>query len=256
MPVGPTTDTLAALHLAVERRHERDAVMRRWTGERWDATPDWRFHRHVMRVALYLAERAGVKHGDAVALVASMSPEWLVADWATVIQGAVAVVVDADITGAALAAAWSQRRPRVVFVDDAGALERVTVAARAAETPLETVIAVGALEADLARASGARVVAYSEALDLGGTLDTAERANAMRAIARQVRPSTEAVAHLAAAEPTTHGDVVGRVRTRWSSSPARKGDVVVAPRGVPSPAVHVNLYGHVADGASCLSFGR
>jgi hypothetical protein len=114
MGIGPTTDTLAALHLGVERRHEREAVLRRRRGERWEATPDR---------------------------------------------------------------------------------------------------------------------------------------------AREIQPSAPAVAHLASNDLLTHRDVVAHVRLRWSSSPARQGDVANAPRGVLSLVAHVALYGFVADGASCLSFG-
>ena len=51
-------ENLGLLHLAVERKHERPAVLRYRMATGWQDMPDWRFHRHAMRIGLYLRERA------------------------------------------------------------------------------------------------------------------------------------------------------------------------------------------------------
>ncbi len=68
--------TLASLFLTVERHHDRVAVVERRRESGTDRTPDWRFHRHVMRLAIYLKERCGFKDGYRLALVAPLGPEW------------------------------------------------------------------------------------------------------------------------------------------------------------------------------------
>ncbi len=62
-PLGTTPETLNQLYLQAMRHHAREAAVLARTGERWEPMPDWRFDRHVIRVALYLQERAGLKPG-------------------------------------------------------------------------------------------------------------------------------------------------------------------------------------------------
>src|SRR5437899_2313185 len=50
--------TLARLFLAAMRRHDRAAVLLHQDGTKWRETPDWRFERQVIRLALFLRERA------------------------------------------------------------------------------------------------------------------------------------------------------------------------------------------------------
>ncbi len=238
-------ETLGQIHLTAERSHDRAAVVRRWSGDRWEETPDWRFHRHVLRIALYLDERVGLREGDRVAIVAPLGTEALVADWASVSLGLATVAIDPDATLPQLTAVWRRIAPRVAFV--AGdAADRVSQ--MPSGTGPERVIVLGG------PARTGRDASFSEALDLGGTLDTAERANAFRARVRDVSPDRPMVGfaeHDGAWRFMSQRDVVARLRRRWSSAPPRKGDLAPAPCGTPTLKERIELYGFVGDGLTC-----
>ncbi len=260
--------TLASLFLAVERKHDRPAVVERRLASGTERTPDWRFHRHIMRVALYLRERCGLKKDERVALVAPLCPEWLLFDWATVIQGATTVVLDASASDAQLSAAWGEHSPRVALVETEAEGARLLALGRVAGS-LEHVISLASTAgAGVQDAQAQRAVPFVEALDLGGTLDTAERANVMRAQARAIGAGQVAAVYPHIGESLTNGDIAGRIRMRASLStpsasrkqaPARgsKEAVVHVAEGTPvGPTLHIALYGYVADGSTCTAFGE
>jgi hypothetical protein len=241
-------DTLAALHLACERRHDRTAVLESWVDGRWQPMPDWRFFRHVVRVGLYFRERLALNPGDRIALVGPPSAGWLVADWAAVSQGLVSVVVDPE----APAGRWTAIAPRVAFVEDAGGAERLLGVT--AET-LATIVTFDPFTSASAASVSRSVVSFTEVLDLGGTLDTAERAGAFRAQARQVGPDAPAMAHAGRAADAsaplrvlTHGEIVARIRRAWSVAPPRPDRAAYVSGRALSLAEHVALYGRIADG--------
>ncbi len=75
---------------------------------------------HFARVASFatvLRERFGVQPGDRVAILASNRPEWLVAFFATVSIGGVAVAMNAWWTGEEIRAALAHAEPKVLVVD-------------------------------------------------------------------------------------------------------------------------------------------
>ena len=87
-------ENLGCLHIAAERKHDRAFALRRRASAAWQDTPDWRFHRQVMRIGLYLRERAGLEAGDRVALLSALRPEWAVTLWSTVAQGAAIALIE------------------------------------------------------------------------------------------------------------------------------------------------------------------
>ena len=214
--------------------------------------PDWRFHRHVMRLALYLRERCGLKPAERIALVAPLCPEWLVVDWATVLQGAATVVLDPSTSDAQASAAWEELKPRVALVGSHKESARL-LSLEGVSRSLEHVISLDSVGPS---APGETVVPYIEALDLGGTLDTAERANAMRALARTIGAGQLAAAYPQTGESLTNGDVAARVRMSGEAAKRRKDAVVAVEEETPvTPALHTALYSYVADGSTCLVFG-
>jgi acyl-CoA synthetase (AMP-forming)/AMP-acid ligase II len=234
--------TLATLFLSVERQHQRPAVVERRIAGRIEGTPDWRFHRHVLRIALYLRERCGIREDERVVLAAPVGLEWLIFDWATVIQGATTVVIDHRSTDERLRAVWEEMTPRVALV------ENEAVASRLLTFPgLEHVVSLAE------PGSRAGWASFTEVLDLGGTLDTAERANQARARARAVGGSQIAALHPDTGASMTNADIAARIRMPGQA----KGPTVVhVPEGAPvTPALHVALYGNVADGSTCTAFG-
>ncbi len=88
--------TLSRAYVSAMREHDRKATLLHWTGGRWQETPDWRLDRLVIRLSLYLRERAGLLPGERVAVLSPLRWEWLLAEWSAVAQGAVAVAVQAQ----------------------------------------------------------------------------------------------------------------------------------------------------------------
>jgi long-chain acyl-CoA synthetase len=78
------------------------------------------FAEHARRVASFarvLREELGVRRGDRVALLAANGPEWIVAYWATVALGAVAVGLNGWWTGDEIAFGLADSEPRVLVAD-------------------------------------------------------------------------------------------------------------------------------------------
>jgi hypothetical protein len=254
--LGAPSETLASLYLACERKHDRTAILESSRDGRSEVTPDWRFFRHVVRTGLYLRERLGLRAGERIALVGPPSVAWLVADWAALAQGVVSVVVDSHVPDGR----WRIVAPRVAFVADPRAAERLAGVLSDSD-PIATIVTL-----DPRASTGAprppAVLSFAEILDLGGTLDTAERAGAFRAQARQVGPDTPALAHAGrgadASAPLrilTHGEVVARIRRGWWVTPPRPGRVAYVTEHALSLAEHVALFGGLADGCTRTVLG-
>jgi hypothetical protein len=260
-PLAPGSETsepenLGLLHLAVERKHDRSSALRWRVGAAWQDTPDWRFHRHAMRIGLYLRERAQLTAGDRLALVCSLRPEWATTQWGALAQGVATAVIDPALPDPELAAQLAALGPRAVFVEGA-AVDRV-IACLATTRSTSTVVV---LDGD---ASGGLAFTWSEALDLGGSLDTAERANSFRAQARAVPQDTPALAQAWPPGATTgsvgwrflsHREVVRRVQRVWLRARIARGDVAYVAGGAPSLATSVALLAFTADGYTQVVLG-
>ncbi len=249
-PLHEIPDTLSRLYLLAMREHDRRAVFLQWANGQCVETPDWRLDRHVIRLGLYLRERVGIKPGDRVAILSPLRQEWLVADLAVIVPGAISVALDDAWPDSALAAALAEAAPRVIFVSGPAGLERLA-RVREGTLSLELVIAFDG------PVPPGRAALLSEVLDLGGTLDTPERAQSFRVQAREVDPNAPALAHLDqvadgryAWKSLTHAEVIGRLKSLWFEQPAHKGDVAyVAGPGVTLDA-RLALYAFVGDGYS------
>src|SRR5579883_2736357 len=204
--------TLGRLHLQAERANARRPVVTSRIGAEWQPTPAWRFYRQVIRLALFLRDRMRVGPGDRVLVVSRLRGERVVAEWAAVTVGAVAVHLDIDSIDGSLAAILAEIAPKGAFVsapEQAGRLPGLVA---------EAVVSFdGASPA--ARA-------WAEALDLGGTLDTAERAQTFRSQAGALTPDMPAIgfagtARGASATFLTHGQLADRIRAFWAEVPTR-----------------------------------
>jgi hypothetical protein len=103
------------------------------------------------------------------------------------------------------------------------------------------------------------VMPWKGLLDLAGSLDSAERAQAFRASARDVRTEMPAVAHLEGRSASwtfaTHGNVVSRMVEFWDRFPPRRGETAyVVDAGGPA-RLRLPLWAFVADGESTLVVG-
>jgi hypothetical protein len=99
---------------------------------------------------------------------------------------------------------------------------------------------------------------WSQALDLGGTLDTAERAQSIRAGARALDPSAPALSYLEGTNGTrswgtlSHEDAMARVRQLWLARAWR--EELSMPRGEPDLAARLMLYACVGHGRTRGTF--
>src|SRR5207245_11028148 len=85
--------TLARLFLAAMRRHNRAAVLLHQDSTKWRETPDWRLERQVIRLALFLRERASLVPGARVATASRLRPASVAAGLAALPQGAAGVAI-------------------------------------------------------------------------------------------------------------------------------------------------------------------
>ncbi len=245
-------ETVSSLYLSAMREHDRKSVMLHWSGDHWEDTPDWRLDRQVIRLGLYLRERAGVGPGERVVILSPLRREWLLADWSASAQGAAAVAIDPDIPAPALAAALDEIAPRAAFVSDRAALERLEAVPGGAEPK------VIAFEGPV---PPGRAVLLSEALDLGGTLDTPERAGAFRAQARDVSPEARALGYLergAGGPPTCryllHREVMARLGALGRGEP-RRGDLAYVAAPAVTVGVRLALIAFMGDGHTTAALG-
>lgn len=248
-----TTPTLAEMYLAAMRTHQRRAAILHWAEERWQETPDWRLDRQVIRLGLFLRERFGLKAVDRVAILSGVCREWALAELASFVQGAVPVALDPALAEGVLASMLARLAPRAVFAKDEAALVRLERVRGAIPGP------IGIIVFEAAETVGHTVL--SEALDLGGTLDTPERAQAFRARAREVKPEAEALGFPVDAPGSapftflTHQDAVGRLERLWSSDIPQEGDLTYLACGPAGEGALLALLAGIGDGLSGVAFG-
>jgi AMP-binding enzyme len=249
-PDEDVPQTLGDLYLLSERSPVRRAVLR-WRGDdQWEEMPGWRFNRQVIRIGLFLRERLNTKPGDRVLIRSSLRVERIVAEWATIAIGAIAVTLDGDLPDDAVPAVCGEFAPKVAFVD--GPLDRL-LDIRGAPAA-ESVVVLGPDSAG----GGARP--WSTVLDLGGSLDTAERAQSFRAQARSLAPSMGALAYRertngASTTLLTHAEIIGRLRAFWRRVPPREGDLAYVAAGRSSATVCLPLWAFVGDGRTSTALG-
>jgi long-chain acyl-CoA synthetase len=238
--------TLNRLFAGAMRAHDRTTALLHSDGGVWRPTPDWRLDRQVIRLALYLRERIGVAPGDRIALLAELRPEWLVADLAALGLGAVSVALDPRLGGQALGTALADAQPMLTFVSPAALAALTRLDGRA---PAQSQLVL--LEPPTAASELASLDAW---LELGGTLDTPERAQAFRASARELDPNAPAMRHYIATPSgwsridLTQGEIVARLRTGPLAERGRPGDVAVVLDPAVSPAARLAVYSFLGDG--------
>lgn len=225
-PRQPVPATLAALFDRAMRHHSRRAALLRFEPQSVDPVPDWRLDRLAIRVALYCREHLGLDAGAAVGILGPPGWLWPVVECAMLGSGAVSVGFEHEIDDASLAQALVASAPRVVFATDEAGAGRLRRLREAGVVPAFALVPV---EGD---APGAATLPL--ALELGATLDTAERAQSFRAGARALPPEAPALWHFASdgsSARLSHAAAVELVAPRLLGAPSAPDTVaVVAPR--------------------------
>ena len=190
-------------------------------GQRGLVVPDWKLDRLVIRIALYCREKLALEPGTRAAVFGKLGWLWPAADFAIQGFGATAVGIEHDAPDEVLAAVLRDADPRVVFCTDGASTARllglgVPNLRRPPVVSVET-----AVPSD-------EVLPLRDVLELGGTLDTPERAQAFRMVCRHNPPDSEALWHVGhqGVERMTHARAMEHVAARLRSRPAAMGDVV------------------------------
>jgi hypothetical protein len=220
--------------------------------EAWVDVPGWQFFRQVVRVGLYLQERYNLTPGDRVVVSSPLAPHRLIVEWAVAVQGGVVAIVDPTMPGEALARSLASLGARFAFV--AGPLEHARMRQEGGRFE-RVVLFEGATPSDES------VTPWSRVLDQGGTLDTAERAQAFRASLRAIRAEMPAVAYreeageAASWKVLSHAEMVRRLTELWGRYSPRVGAVAYVIDPGSSPGPRSALWALVADGHSTIAVG-
>jgi hypothetical protein len=210
--------TLGALYDQGMRHHQRRAALH---CVELGAVPDWKLDRLVIRIALYAREKLGLEPGSRAAVFGRPGWLWPVVESAVQGWGAAAVGIAHDAPDDALVAALREAAPRFVVATDPDSAKRLLeLRAEGSRMPLI---------APRAAATAGAMLPLEQLLELGGTLDTAERAQSFRLICRQLDPATEALWHVAASgiERLRHAQAVERAGAWRRAREPRRGDVVL-----------------------------
>jgi len=247
-PLQGVPATLGALYDRGMRHHARRAVLQ---CAELQAAPDWKLDRLVIRIALYGREKLGLEPGTRAVVFGRLGWLWPAAEFAVLGFGAAAVGIEHDVPDDALVAALREAAPRfVVATDTASAKRLLELRANHLAPRIPLIAADGGAPAGEALALG-------QLLELGGTLDTPERAQAFRMLCRRTPPEAEALWHASARgiEKLSHARAIERVAIRLRARPPERGDLVyLQPRSV-TLASRLALAAYVGDGLTETALG-
>jgi long-subunit acyl-CoA synthetase (AMP-forming) len=243
------------MYLHAEGKGSHRVVTREFDGVSWRETPGWRFFRQVLRAGLYLRERALLRRGDCVVTLSRLRTERLVAEWAAIAQGAAVATLEPQLSDLALAAALDHLAPRIVFAGSSDERQRVLDLA-GANRAFDVIVFDGLVAVE------GRSCPWSAVCDLGGTLDTAERAQALRSEMRAVKPEEIALVYRQRGanediswKRATHAEVVKQMIGLWQRSPAKPGDVAYVVEPPLAMGIRLSLWALVADGVTSIAIG-
>ena len=134
--------TLNDIFFAVVGRHTDRVVLSRQPID-WVPISSSEFYRNVVGVAKTL-KSWGIGRGDRVAILSENRPEWTIADFATLLLGAVTVPIYSTLTDEQTAYILRDAGARAVFVSSEKQLQKVLVTID--HTPVEKVVVMDALE--------------------------------------------------------------------------------------------------------------
>jgi hypothetical protein len=250
-PLHTIPATVAGLYDLGLRHHVRKAALLWPRGSGFEAVPDWKLDRLAIRVALFLRERLAVEPGERVAIFGRLGWLWPVVDFAVMGFGMVSVGVEHDLDDEALRAVLDEAAPRAVVATDPASAERLRETCRRRGGPSASLVAEGLPEEE-------GLLPLAQVLDLGSTLDTAERAQAFRAVSRQLTADADALWHAAPAGLVrlTHGEAMARIEPGLRTWPADDGDVAHLAGPLVPLGARLALAGFVGDGRTTVALGR
>jgi len=134
--------TLNDVFLAVVERDDRVVMMHRQAIQ-WVSISSQELYQGVVGVVRALCEW-GIKKGDRVAILSENRPEWTIADFASLLVGAVVVPIYGTVTGEQAAYVLRDSGARVVFVSSEK--QFLKLSSIRDQTPVERVVVMDAVE--------------------------------------------------------------------------------------------------------------
>ena len=247
-PLQGVPATLGALYDRGMRHHARRAVLQ---CAELQAAPDWKLDRLVIRIALYGREKLGLEPGTRAVVFGRLGWLWPAAECAVQGFGAAAVGIAHDVPDDALLAALREAAPRFVVATDAASAKRLLELRASGLGPRVPLIAADA------GAGAGEVLPLGQLLELGGTFDTAERAQAFRLLCRRLDPESEALWHVSARgiETLSHARAIERVALRLRARPPERGDLAYLQPPSVTLASRLALAAYVGDGLTETALG-
>jgi long-chain acyl-CoA synthetase len=203
----------------VERKHPK--VMLQRQGEEWLPIPSETIYSRVAGVVSVL-RGWGVVHGERVAILSENRPEWMIADFASLLLGAVTVPVYATLTAEQTAYVLRDSGARVIFVSTETQLQKVLSIRD--QTQVEKVVVMDAVET-----TGA--LHMQELVSDGRQADGPQ----LEANARAITPDDLATIIYTSGTTGTpkgvmlsHGNMASNLRSSLSDFPVRPGDVSIS----------------------------
>jgi long-chain acyl-CoA synthetase len=217
-------ETLSDIFFAVvERNHPR--IMMRRQADKWPGISAREFYADVAGVAHRLQDW-GIRHGDRVAILSENRPEWTIADFASLLLGAVTVPIYSTLTAEQTAFLLRDSGARVVFVSSNNQLQKVLTILP--QTPVEKVVVMDAVanESDATHA-----VPMQQLMQEGRP----ERDPQLEAHAREISPDDLAtIIYTSGTTGTpkgvmlTHGNMASNLTCSLSEFPVREGDISIS----------------------------
>jgi hypothetical protein len=253
-PLSTIPDTVNELFYLAMREHARPAVVQHWSQEKWARDPDWRFDRQVIQVALFLMARYDITRQDRVAVFGPLRPLWVQVDFAVQGLQGTPVGLQETLTDDQLLRAIAESDPRVLFATDRKSAERLLGLRQGLGRERTIVTPYGKAEGD------DRVVGIEFLWDQGRILDTPERAQNWRSLARKVDDSEVAGVHYSYGDPETlvreeftHRDAMEFVRDRLTRFPPHADDVAYFEASTVTPITRKAYYALVGDGYTIVT---
>jgi long-chain acyl-CoA synthetase len=203
----------------VERRSS--AVMLQRVGDTWNPISSETLRRRVMGVAQGL-KGLGIGRGDRVAILAENRPEWTIADFASLLLGAVTVPIYATLTAEQSAYILRNSGARIIFISSESQLEKILSIRE--QTALEALVIMDSVEGTAALRMGAMEATRSNDND-----------DAIEAAGRSVSPDELATIIYTSGTTGTpkgvmlsHGNMAANLNCSLSEFAVRPGDLSIS----------------------------
>jgi long-chain acyl-CoA synthetase len=217
--------TLNDVFVAVVERQHSQAMLQR-LGDAWVPISSETLSRRVAAVSGAL-RRWGIVKGDRVAILSENRPEWTIADFASLLIGAVTVPVYATLTAEQTAYILRDSGARVVFLSSETQLKKVLSIRD--QTALEKLVVM-----DVVEAAGAVRMAEMES-DGQPNRDSGLKDQVLSATAPAVSPGDLAtIIYTSGTTGTpkgvmlTHGNMASNLNCSLAEFPVRLGDVSIS----------------------------